>query len=151
MIMTEDQVIKYNEHALFLADIAKAVLEGNGNVLEVNGVKEIIALYLMIPYMSSSTLDTPDERCIIPKIQGKFCNSITYEDLRNTIAHSFVTVEEDKNDGSYHGKYLIFDDRIVSDKKEHSKKGNHSTAHFIRIDVIRDELLEQLQRMYSGN
>lgn len=57
MTMTEKQVKNYNEHALFLADIAKAVLGGNRNVLDVNGVKEIIALYLMIPYMSSSTLD----------------------------------------------------------------------------------------------
>lgn len=55
--MTEKQVKNYNEHALFLADIAKAVLGGNRNVLDVNGVKEIIALYWMIPYMSYSTLD----------------------------------------------------------------------------------------------
>ena len=120
--MNKDSIEKFNSHAKFLADVALAILKGNKYVLDVNGVKEIIALYLLIPYITDSTLETPDEYCKIPKLEGNFIDNITLENLRNTIAHSFVTVEEMKNDGSEHGKYLIFDDRIVEDKKEHSKK-----------------------------
>ena len=47
----EDIIKRYNEHAKFVADIAIEVLAGNKNVLDVNGVKEIIALYLFIPYI----------------------------------------------------------------------------------------------------
>ncbi len=137
--MEKDRVQNYNEHATFMADIAKAVLEGNKNVLDVNGVKEIIVLYLLIPYMSENTLQTPGEKYVIPHIRGAFVEDIQFEELRNTICHSFVTVEENTGDG-YHGKNLIFDDRIITDKKIHSKKGNHGEAYFINIETISKRL-----------
>lgn len=144
--MAKDRAQNYNEHALLMADITNAVLNGNKDVLDFNGVKEIIALYLMIPYMSDDTLQTPGEKYIIPHLEGKFLNNITYSELRNTICHSFVTVEEDKGDG-IHGKRLIFDDRIITDKKTHSKKGNHSEAYNIDIEYVHKKLQEMVDEV----
>ena len=146
--MTDEQIVKFNEHAKFLADIAKAILNGNKNALDINGVKEIIALYLMIPYMTPDTLTTPDDKCVIPKVDGEFCEGIRIEDLRNALGHSFVTVEEDKNDGSLHGKVLIFDDRALYQKrKEHADLGQHSSATNIKIDYAHKRLLELLEEI----
>ena len=140
--MKDEKIKMFNEHAKFLAEIGIEILKGNKNVLDVNGVKEIISLYLLIPYITDSTLETPDNLCKIPQLKGSFINGITLENLRNTIAHSFVTVEELMNDGSEHGKYLIFDDRIIEDKKVHSQKGKHSNCYSIYIDKINKRLTE---------
>ena len=84
---------QYNNHSTILADIALAILNGNKDALDINGTKEIVALYLMIPYMSNVVLDPPDDLSFIPKITGRFSKDISFNDLRDTIAHSFVTVE----------------------------------------------------------
>ena len=107
--MTEERIANYNDHAKFLADIAKEILRGNKAVLDVKGVKEIIALYLLIPYITPDTLMTPDEKCVIPKLNGDFSDDITLEDL--------TTLEIEKNQENYiylpiivyiMGKYLKF-------------------------------------------
>ena len=144
--MVKDRAQNYNEHATFMADIAKAMLEGNKNALDINGVKEIIALYLMIPYMSDATLQTPGDKYIIPHLSGCFLKDITYSELRNTICHSFVTVEEDNGDG-VHGKRLIFDDRINTDKKIHSQKGHHSEAYNIDIEYVHEKLQDMVDEI----
>ena len=144
--MEKDRARNYNEHATFMTDIAKAILNGNKNALDINGVKEIIALYLMIPYMSDSTLQTPGDKYIIPHLNGSFLNGITYSELRDTICHSFVTVEEDNGDG-IHGKTLIFDDRINTDRKIHSQKGNHSEAYSIDIEYVHKKLQEMVDEV----
>lgn len=141
--MTEERIANYNDHAKFMADIAMSILNGNKCVLEVNGVKEIIALYLLIPYITPDKLTTPDEKCVIPNISGDFCNDISLEDLRNAICHSFVTVEEDKNDGTIHGKRLIVDDRaLFHNRKSHTDMGIHSTATNIMIEDAHKRLVE---------
>lgn len=148
--MTAERIANYNEHAKFMADIALAVLDGNTAVLGVNGVKEIIALYLLIPYMTPDTLTTPDEKCVIPKVQGDFCDGVSLEDLRNAICHSFVTVEEDKNDGTIHGKRLIVDDRAAyHNRKSHMDLGVHSTAQNIMIDHAHARLVELFKEINS--
>lgn len=145
--MAKDRIQNYNEHAKFLADIALAILNGNKSALDVNGVKEIIALYLLIPYMSEKILDTPGEQYIIPQIKGKFADDISYANLRNTISHSFVTVEEEKNDDTLYGKCLIFDDRLIHNRKEHEQKGNHSEAYSISINHAHKKLLEMVNEI----
>jgi len=146
--MTNDQIKRYNEHAKFLADIARAVLEGNKNVLDINGVKEIIALYLMIPYMTPDTLTTPDAQCIIPKVSGDFCDDIRIEDLRNALGHSFATVEADKNDGTMHGKVLTIDDRATYQKRnDHTALGIHGGTINVKIDYVHKRLLELLDEI----
>ncbi len=131
---------KYNDHAKFLADIALEVLKGNKSVLDVNGVKEIIAFYLLIPYITSVQLKTPGENYKMPRISGKFSDSINYEDIRDTICHSFITVEEKKGIPS-HGDGLIFDDRIMGNKKVHSKQDYHSKCVYIKIDYAHEKLM----------
>lgn len=140
--MEDSSENKYNSHAKFLADIAIAILNGNKLVLNVNGVKEIIALYLLIPYITPTTLQTPSNNHVIPHIAGTFVENVKLTDLRDSICHSFVTIEEDKNDGSSHGKYLIFDDRIIQSRKEHDKQGEHSTAYCISKEVVHNRLIE---------
>lgn len=148
--MKKENIDKFNSHAKFLAEIGLEILKGNKNVIDVNGIKEIISLYLLIPYITDSTLETPDNLCKIPKLQGLFVDNITLDDLRNAIAHSFVTVEEFKDDGTEHGKYLVFDDRIVENKKTHSKKGKHGTCYHVYIDTINKRLKELFKEVLDS-
>ena len=141
--MTEERINNYNSYATFLADIAQAIINGNKDVLDVNGVKEIISLYLLIPYMTNSTLQTPDEKCIFPKLAGDFMPGISYNDLRDTICHSFVTVEEDKNDGSIHGKRLI----LTVDRKIHSKKFFHGNTNYLLIESVHSRVKEMIKEI----
>ena len=146
--MTEDRIANYNSHAVFLADIANAILCGNKCALDVNGVKEIIALYLLIPYMTPNKLTTPDGKCVIPTVCGDFCNGVSIEDLRNAICHSFVTVEEDKNDGTIHGKRLVFDDRVYHHSRgSHEALGTHSTCANIMISDAHSRLVELIEEI----
>lgn len=141
--MTDERIDNYNDHSKFMADIAISILNRNKQVLDVNGVKEIIALYLLIPYMTPDKLTTPDGKCIIPNVSGDFCNGISLEDLRNAICHSFVTVEEDKNDGTIHGKRLIIDDRALHhSRKSHADLGTHSTTANLMITDAHKRLVE---------
>ena len=151
MTMNQDISRKdnYNSHAKFLADIAVAVLNGNQAVLNVNGVKEIIALYLLIPYITPDKLLTPGDDYCIPNLDGEFCDGIQLKDLRNTLCHSFVTIEEDLNDGTNHGKCLIFDDRIMQNRNMHAKLGNHSSAYSINRDKVHRRLEELFQEVLS--
>ena len=133
---------QYNEHAKLLTEIGIEVLNGNPYVFNVNGIKEIIALYLLIPYITPDQLDPP-EGSAMPQVTGEFCGGILLEDLRNTICHSFVTVEEYKNDGSEHGKYLIFDDRIKFHRRtDHNNLANKNECYCIYIEEIHQRLLQ---------
>lgn len=132
--MKQERIKNYNDHAIFMAEIAQAILQDNKGVLDINGVKEIIALYLMIPYMTPYTLETPDARCFIPKIQKEILSGITNKDLRDTLCHSFVTVEDK-------GSFLIIDDRAIEDREIHEGKGHHSTAQKVPIRDIYASLI----------
>lgn len=145
--MDQKHIDNYNNHAKFLAEIGLAIVNGNKQILDINGIKEIISLYLLIPYITNQTLETPDSLCKIPHLDGQFIDNISLENLRNTISHSFVTVEEFKNDGTSHGKYLIFDDRILYDAKTHSNKGIHSECHSISIEVINSKMKELFKQI----
>lgn len=141
--------LNYNSHAKFLAEIALSILQGNTAVLGVNGVKEIIALYLLIPYITQDQLITPGEGYIVPKLDGEFCDGINLKNLRDAICHSFVTIEEDRNYGTYHGKYLVFDDRIVLKRREHDLQGNHSANHMIQKEFAHKRLEELFLQVLS--
>ena len=141
---------QYNNHSTILADIALAVLNGNKDALDINGTKEIIALYLMIPYMSKKTLISPNEDCFIPKLSGNFCKGVKIINLRNAISHSFVTVEEDDGDpNSNHGKVLILDDRAFYSQKEHDKKGPHGNTCTIPIEYAHNKLIQMAQEVIN--
>lgn len=141
----------YNSHAKFLADIAINILKGNHAVLNVNGVKEIIALYLLIPYITPDKLLTPGDGYQIPSLEGEFCEGIKLKDLRDALCHSFVTIEEDLNDGTLHGKRLVFDDRIAHNRKEHESLGYHSSAYCIFRDYAHKRLEELFNEVLRQN
>ena len=143
--MNKDKSVLFNEHAKYLAHIANAILNGKTKIFDVDGVKEIIALYLLIPYMSEETLETPDEECQIPKLKGNFTDgiptdgfSISFSDLRNTIAHSVVMADNKK---------LFFDDRVKCKRKEHDKKEHHGDAVIIPINLAHNKLLEMASQI----
>lgn len=145
----ENIIKRYNEHAKFMADIAIAILAGNKDVLDVNGVKEIIALYLLIPYITTSQLETPGEGYIVPKITENFSDTISLKNLRDAICHSFVTTEEKLNDGSRHGDYLILDDRASYNRTEHEKLTTKSGITSIRIDYTHKRLEEIFKQIIN--
>jgi len=111
-------------------------------VLSVNWVKDIFALYLLIPYIASDTLETPGEKYILPKTSWNFCNNVIFKNLRDSICHTFVTVEEKVNDWSGHGDYLIFDGRILYDRRTHDKLGYYSKTWNIDVKYVHQRLLE---------
>jgi hypothetical protein len=148
--MNKDRVENYNEHAKFLADIALDLLTNNGiKMLNINGVREIIALYLLIPYITRDKLEKPSDECNFPTIEGQFCDSISLKDLRDSLCHSFVTVEEDKNDGTRHGKYLILDDRVLCDRKTHESLESNSKTANIDIEYANKKLIELFNEVKS--
>lgn len=132
--MNNSEVAQYNSHAKFMAEIAENVLLGNKNVLDTIGVKEIIGLYLMIPYATKDRLALPDEKCVIPKITDDFCERISISNLRDAICHSFVTAEESGN--------LTIDDRALYSRKSHNNLECKTKCIKIPIKYANDRLLE---------
>ena len=143
----------YNSHAKFMADIALAILGGNKNVLDVNGVKEIISLYLLIPYIDKGKdgqLETPGPNYVVPKVTGNFCDDIKLENLRDALCHSFITTQENKNDGTIHGKYLILDDRAKYNRKEHDKLTCKSGTVCIDTNYSHKKLVELFNEIINN-
>lgn len=58
-----ENIISYNNHAITMSDIAVSLLSGY-NPLDVRGVRELLAMYLLVPYITKSQLDTPSENTI---------------------------------------------------------------------------------------
>ena len=148
-----DSVIKYNGHAIFMSEIALAILNNNKSILDVKGVKELIATYLLIPYITRDQLDTPSVNNNIPQLDinevfqkamdenGNICD-ITLDNLRNSICHSFLTVE-DRDNG-----YIVIDDRaIYSDRKSHANLTKKSLCQKIDIKSAETKLKELHSRV----
>lgn len=143
-----DSIIKYNTHAIFMSEIALAVLNNNKSILDVKGVKELIATYLLIPYITRDQLDTPSVNNNIPQLDindvfqkamdenGNICD-ITLDNLRNSICHSFLTVE-DRDNG-----YIIIDDRaIYNSRATHANLQKKSLCQKLDIKSVEMKLKE---------
>lgn len=115
--MVKDRDTNFKEHSIFLSEIAQNVLEGNDKFLLIPGVREIIALYLLIPYATYDQLDSgmPSK---MPKLDfsEEFINGVKLRNLRDAICHSFVTVEESTRERL--GR-IIIDDRAEMTRKVH--------------------------------
>lgn len=134
--MDNSKIEIYNSHAKYMAEIALNILQGNKNTLDATGAKEIIALYLMIPYMTKSRLDAPDKECIIPMIDTELCDGIRMCDLRDAICHSFVTAEENSNQ-------IIIDDRAKYEKRQlHEKLNDKTKCIKLSIEYVNRKLAE---------
>ena len=138
-----ENIVSYNNHAITMSHIALSLLTG-GNPLNVKGVREILAMYLLVPYITNSQLDTPDENHNIPLLDLKslFTKVInkdgslaemTLDDLRNAICHSFIALTE-------HGD-LLLDDRASCDKKTHRALVDKGFCNRLELDKTREKLL----------
>lgn len=118
--MSKDRDTNFKEHSIFLSEIAQNILDGNDKFLLIPGVREIIALYLLIPYATHDQLDAgmPSK---MPKLDmsEEFINGVNLRNLRDAICHSFVTVEESTRERL--GR-IIVDDRAQMSRKIHNEQ-----------------------------
>jgi len=131
--MIKDRDTNFREHSIFLSEIAQNILNGNDNVLSIPGVREIIALYLLIPYTTYEQLDTgmPSKMPQLDLSQ-EFMDGVNLRNLRDAICHSFVTVEESSKDKL--GR-IIIDDRSQMNRKTHSEQVIKTKGVF--VDILR--------------
>ncbi|MFI2744237.1 hypothetical protein ACG2LH_15995 [Zhouia sp. PK063] len=138
--MINDRDTNFREHSIFLSEIAQNILKENDKILSIPGVREIIAMYLIIPYITNVQLDTgmPSK---MPKLDlsKEFINGINLENLRNTISHSFVTVEESSENNL--GR-IILDDRAQMTRKTHNKQEIKTKGIFVDIKQAHNKLME---------
>ena len=128
----------FREHSIFLAEIGQNILDGNDEILLIPGVREIIAMYLLVPYATKDQLDAgmPSK---MPKLDltEEFINGVDLRNLRDTICHSFVTVEESSTDKL--GR-IIIDDRAQMSRKTHNEKESKTLGIFLEIEQTHRKL-----------
>ncbi|TDE30263.1 hypothetical protein E0I61_04530 [Flavobacterium ranwuense] len=138
--MIKDRDTNFREHSIFLSEIAQNILDGNDRFLLIPGVREIIALYLLIPYTTNDQLDSgmPSQ---MPKLDlsEEFINGVNLRNLRDTICHSFVTVEESSKDRL--GR-IIIDDRAQMTRKTHNEQESKALGVFLEIPQAHKKLKE---------
>lgn len=136
-------ITSYNNHAITMSNIAISLLMG-GNPLNIKAVRELLAMYLLVPYITKSQLETPSENCNIPKLDvnsmfAKVMNKdgtmseMTLENLRNAICHSFMALT-DKGD-------LMLDDRASLDRKAHEELEDKGFCNRLELAKTRSKLL----------
>ena len=138
-----ENILSFNNHAVTMSRIALSLLSG-GNPLVFRGVRELLAMYLLIPYITNKHLDKPDKNHKIPKLDinslftkvinkdGSY-SEMTLEHLRNAICHSFVALT-DKGD-------LLLDDRASCDRKTHDAMTDKGFCNRLELDKTREKLL----------
>ena len=129
-------------HNLYMAEIADCIindgvpLSDNATIMfskdayYQHGVREIIGLYLLIPYINNEKnqlqydeyhrqLSVYDDKTVAFKSTDGA--DITIKNLRDTICHSFVSCDllEDGQE-----PVIVFDDRIVMPRSDHKKLEN---------------------------
>ncbi|WP_422092130.1 hypothetical protein [Tenacibaculum ovolyticum] len=138
--MTKDRNENFEEHSIFLSEIALNILKGNNEILDIPGVREIISLYLVIPYATRNQLEQgmPSK---MPKldIDTEFLHGVRLEDLRNTISHSFVSVEESTEERF--GR-IIVDDRSQMIRNEHDRLEKKTLSVNFEVQEVNDRLKE---------
>lgn len=126
-----------------MSRIAVSLLAGE-NPLNLRGVREILAMYLLVPYITNSQLDKPDELYNIPKLDiNSLFTKVIYKDgslkemtldnLRNAICHSFIALTE-KGD-------LLLDDRASCDRKTHDGLDDKGFCNRLELEKTRNKLL----------
>lgn len=154
-----ENILSYNNHATTMSQIAVNLLMGE-NPLDIKGVRELLAMYLLVPYITNSQLDTPDENYNIPKLDvntvftkvqfkdGRL-SDMTLDKLRNALCHSFVALT-DKGD-------LMLDDRASCDRKTHDSMTDKGFCNRLVLEKTRNKLLSlhrevlEQQARYNDN
>ena len=139
-----ENILSYNNHAITMSQIAVNLLMG-GNPLNIKGIRELLAMYLLVPYITKSQLDTPDENYNIPKLdvstvftkvqfKDGSLSEMTLDGLRNAICHSFMALT-DKGD-------LMLDDRAsYVDRKSHDELDDKGFCNRLELEKTRNKLL----------
>lgn len=138
-----ENIISYNNYAVTMAQIAVNLLEGK-NPLNGCGVRELLALYLLVPYITNKRLDVPaanynvpqlDMKTVLTKVRFKngSLSEMTLDNLRNALCHSFVALTE-KGD-------LLLDDRASLDRKTHDSLSDKGFCNRLEIGKTRNKLL----------
>ena len=138
-----ENITSYNNHAITMSNIAISLLMGD-NPLNIKGVRELLAMYLLVPYITKSQLETPSENYNIPKLDinslfTKVINKdgtmseMTLDGIRNTICHSFMALT-DKGD-------LMLDDRASLDRKAHDELEDKGFCNRLELAKTRSKLL----------
>ena len=134
---------KVDDNIKCLAKIAKAIYDCNDSVLNVKGVREIIVLYLLIPYMTRDKLQSANGYTI-PSISNNDMCGLSIKDLRDSLCHSFVFNCLKDNNNPLNDDYIAFDDRVLMSRSEHNEKGEHNDFYLIPIDIIDAKIEEYL-------
>ena len=141
--MIKDRDINFKEHSIFLSEIAQNILDGNDRFLLIPGVREIIALYLLIPYTTHDQLDAgmPSK---MPKLDlsEEFISGVNLRNLRDAICHSFVTVEESSREKL--GR-IIIDDRAQMTRKNH----NEQEVKTLNVSLEIPQAQKKLRELHS--
>lgn len=138
--MIKDRDINFKEHSIFLSEIAQNILDGNDKFLLIPGVREIIALYLLVPYATHDQLDA-GMLSKMPKLDlsEEFINGVSLRNLRDAICHSFVTVEESTRERL--GR-IIIDDRAQMTRKIHDNQETKTLNVSLQIPQAHKKLRE---------
>ena len=140
-----EDAISYNNHAISMARIAINLLMGNNEILDKKGVKELISMYLLIPYITNKQLDKPDEEyynipkldinSIFAKVRHEYdtLTEATLDSIRNSMCHSFVSLT-DQGD-------ILLDDRASYDRNTHSSLSDKGFCNRFEIDKTNKRLL----------
>ena len=140
-----EDAISYNEHAIFMSKLAIDLLNGHFNVLNLKGIKELIAMYLLIPYITNQQLDKPsikyynipklDLNSLFTKVYNKdnTLSEMTLCRMRDAICHSFVCRLENGD--------LLLDDRASCDRKTHDKLDDKGFCNRLEVEKTSKKLL----------
>ena len=137
-------IITYNKHAIMMSKIAVGLLEGE-NPLDIRGVRELLALYLLIPYITHKQLDTPAANYNVPKLDMKTVfakvlfedgslSEVTLDNLRNALCHSFVSLSDSGD--------IVLDDRASCDRATHDSQTDKGFCNRFEVVKTRKKLLE---------
>lgn len=156
---------KHYIHNIYMAEIANLIindqipLNEDAKILYVNkslfqhGVKEIIGLYLLIPFINNEDQQLKydeehsqisiysDDDIAFKDIKGR---EVRIRDLRDTICHSFVSCDLKVASEPV----IVFDDRLIKSRVEHDKLANTSNGSEC-VFVKNDDVLEFLKKSFK--
>lgn len=153
---------KFFMHNIYMAEIANCIVDGripftddskllfSKNARYQEGVREIIGLYLLIPYINNDQnrlkYNKPHDQISILEdnyiafhsIDGR---AISIKNLRDTICHSFVSCDL----GAYNEPVIVFDDRAIQTRYEHELLENKDMCVLVKSN----EVLKFLKKAYN--
>lgn len=139
---------KYFAQNILMAEIAKEIMKQNFDFFNVDGIKELICLYLLLPYINPDSLkyDSNHKALTIYSDEEICFDNIKMRNLRNTLSHSFLGLElKDAHGWKENG--LVFDDRILFDSKEEHPCGTGAKVY--PVSQIRKFINDSIEKIFN--